>query len=415
MKSPMQAVILIGGKNSHRNKAAHTTSTSTADPFLLFDGRTLLEHQLYNLRRFGFQDYLLLTDGAPGPFLQHYGPGSAFASESGACVSVVSVPSPISSGSALKATADLLHEKFLFLYGDTLFDFNYLDLVNCSYEEEPTDWLGRIALTSAAGSSRHSLVTLEEGRVTALQAPITASEPGLANSGVYWLRSQLLELVEDSCGSLEQDVFPHLIASGRLIGRCYPGLYLNPGFTEDMNIANKELLDRLRKPAAFLDRDGTLNHDAGYIYRIEDFHWLDGAKAAIKKLNDAGYLVFLVSNQSGIARGYYDSTAVERLHQWMQDDLAASGAHIDDIRYCPHHPEGKVPELTASCDCRKPEPGMLHDLIRRWQPDLEKSFMLGDAGRDAQAGQAAGITAKKISPGSILQEVTLMIGDQPDV
>lgn len=163
------------------------------------------------------------------------------------------------------------------------------------------------------------------------------------------------------------------------------------------------------RPAAFLDRDGTLNQDNGYVYRIEDFHWLDGARAAIKKLNDAGYLVFLVSNQSGVARGYYDCAAVDRLHQWIQEDLAACGAHLDDIRYCPHHPKGTVPELAISCDCRKPKPGMLQSLIEQWQPDLDRSFMLGDAERDAQAGNAAGIVGKSIRPGTILQEVESMI------
>lgn len=168
------------------------------------------------------------------------------------------------------------------------------------------------------------------------------------------------------------------------------------------------------RPAAFLDRDGTLNEDRGYTYRIEDFQWLDGAKAAIKRLNDAGYLVFIVSNQSGIARGYYDCAAVDRLHQWMQKDLADCGAHIDDIRYCPHHPEGIVAALAVSCDCRKPNPGMLHSLIKQWQPDLGKSFLLGNAERDAQAGEAAGVTGKIISPGTILQEVESMIGKTQD-
>lgn len=169
------------------------------------------------------------------------------------------------------------------------------------------------------------------------------------------------------------------------------------------------------RPAAFLDRDGTLNVDTGYTYQIEDFQWLAGAKTAIKRLNDAGYLVFLVSNQSGIARGFYDCAAVDRLHQWMQDELAAAGAHIDDIRYCPHHPEGNIPALSIRCDCRKPGPGMLNDLIRQWQPDLNKSFILGDAERDAQAGHAVGIIGKKISPGSILQEVVSIITDQQEV
>jgi D,D-heptose 1,7-bisphosphate phosphatase len=401
MKCLMQAVIMIGGHDSHRDK----TRYNALDPFLLIEGRTLLEHLLWNLRRFGFQDFLLLTEQPSGPIQEHYGPGSARASQLQASITIVAAPSPIGSAGAIKAARDLLEDQFLFLYSDTIADFNYLDLAHCTRDEEPTDWLGRIALTCAPDARHDGLVTLEGCRVTGLQAHAIKGEPSLVNCGVYWLNSQLLDSIEGSSSSLEQHVFPKLIASGRLIGRCYPG----PGMAKDRDITREALSNRLSKPAAFLDRDGTLNRDTGYTSRIEDFHWLDGAKAAIKKLNDAGYLVFMVSNQSGIARGYYDCAAVDRLHHWMQDDLAACGAHLDDIRYCPHHPEGIIPELAVSCDCRKPNPGMLHSLIKQWQPDLANSFMLGDAGRDAQAGKAAGVTGKKIIPGSILQEVESMI------
>ena len=404
MKCLMQAAIMIGSKDSHRDKTAH----NAFDPFLLVGGRTLLEHLLWNLCRFGFQDFLLLTDQTSGPIQEYFGPGSACANQLQASITLVTVPSPGGSAGAIKAAGDLLQDQFLFLYSDTVADFNYLDLAHCNHHEEPSDWLGRITLTCAAEARRNGRVTLEGCRVTDLQADAVAGQPCLVNCGVYWLKSQVLDSIEGSSISLEQHVFPKLIASDRLIGRRYEGLCLS----RDMKTVIGAFSNRPGKPAAFLDRDGTLNHDTGYTSRIEDFHWLDGAKAAIKKLNDAGYLVFLVSNQSGIARGYYDHAAVDRLHQWMQDDLAASGAHFDDIRCCPHHPEGIVPELAVSCDCRKPKPGMLQSLIKQWQPDLDNSFMLGDAERDAQAGKAAGVTGKKISPGSILQEVEAMIGNR---
>ena len=122
-------------------------------------------------------------------------------------------------------------------------------------------------------------------------------------------------------------------------------------------------------------------------------------------MNDAGYLVFIVTNQAGIARGYYDAAAVEALHEWMQAELALVGAHFDDVRYCPHHPEGIVPELSISCDCRKPSPGMLSSLIEQWHPDLSRSFMIGDSDKDAAAGDALGILSKKIEPSLLGQEV----------
>ena len=134
--------------------------------------------------------------------------------------------------------------------------------------------------------------------------------------------------------------------------------------------------------------------------------------SAIRKLNDAGYLVFIVTNQAGIARGYYNAASVDTLHEWMAGELSRIGAHIDDIRYCPHHPEGTVTGLSKACDCRKPSTGMLDSLIAQWNPDLSRSFMLGDTDKDAEAGIAAGVHAKKIEPSSILQEVELLLSER---
>jgi D-glycero-D-manno-heptose 1,7-bisphosphate phosphatase len=145
------------------------------------------------------------------------------------------------------------------------------------------------------------------------------------------------------------------------------------------------------KPAAFLDRDGVLNVDHGYVHRIEDWQWMPGARQAVKRLNDAGYLVFVVTNQSGIARGYYDEAAMRRLHDWVRSDLATIGAHIDDIRHCPHLPDGSVEAYRRDCACRKPGPGMFLDLLASWPVDKARSFAIGDKKRDVEAAEAAGI------------------------
>lgn len=163
------------------------------------------------------------------------------------------------------------------------------------------------------------------------------------------------------------------------------------------------------RPAAFLDRDGTLNVDDGYVHRIDDFRWIEGAREAIRLLNNRGFLVFVVTNQSGVARGLYDTAAVERLHAWMQQDLARDGAMIDAFRYCPHHPHGSVPGFTRRCDCRKPEAGMLLDLISSWQPDLSSSFMLGDSERDLEAARRAGIAGHLVRAGNTLSVVTRLL------
>jgi D-glycero-D-manno-heptose 1,7-bisphosphate phosphatase len=155
------------------------------------------------------------------------------------------------------------------------------------------------------------------------------------------------------------------------------------------------------RPAVFLDRDGTLNHDTGYVYRIADFRWLPGAVNAVRALNNGGYYVFIVTNQSGVARGLYDEAAIRDLHDWMNGELRAAGARIDDFRYCPHHPEASVAAYRTVCSCRKPAAGMLLDLMKAWPVVRDGSIMIGDRESDAAAGTAAGLASALVPPGEL--------------
>jgi D-glycero-D-manno-heptose 1,7-bisphosphate phosphatase len=159
--------------------------------------------------------------------------------------------------------------------------------------------------------------------------------------------------------------------------------------------------ERRRRPAVFLDRDGTLNEDTGYVHRVEEFRWLPGAIAAVRRLNAAGYYVFVVTNQSGVARGLFDEAAVRDLHAWMNEELRRAGAHIDDMRYCPHHPDAAVAVYRVTCACRKPAPGMILDLMRSWPVIAKASIAIGDKERDAAAGRAAGIAAEVVAAGAL--------------
>lgn len=145
------------------------------------------------------------------------------------------------------------------------------------------------------------------------------------------------------------------------------------------------------RPAVFFDRDGVLNEDDGYAFDPNEIRWVEGAQQAVKAVNDAGYFAFVVTNQSGIARGLYEEHHVRHLHDWMSDELARIGAHIDAFEYCPHHPDGHVLQYRVLCNCRKPQPGMIRALLEQYPVNTYYSFMIGDKQSDLDAAKAAGV------------------------
>ncbi len=155
----------------------------------------------------------------------------------------------------------------------------------------------------------------------------------------------------------------------------------------------------MKKPAVFLDRDGTINEQMGYVNHLSRFVLLPGAAEAIRLLNERGYWAVVVSNQSGAARGYFPVELVEAVHCRMEALLALEGARLDGVFYCPHHLQASVPEYRMSCDCRKPRTGLIRQACERLEIDLARSYVVGDRYSDIELAHRAGLKSILVQTG----------------
>jgi D-glycero-D-manno-heptose 1,7-bisphosphate phosphatase len=145
------------------------------------------------------------------------------------------------------------------------------------------------------------------------------------------------------------------------------------------------------QPAVFLDRDGVINKEKDYVYKIDEFHFIDGVFDACLEMSKAGYRLVVITNQAGIARGYYTEDDFNHLTKWMLNEFQQHDIEIDDVYHCPHHPVHGVGEYLCDCDCRKPAPGMILRAAKEHSLDLRRSILVGDKATDIEAGRAAGI------------------------
>jgi D-glycero-D-manno-heptose 1,7-bisphosphate phosphatase len=359
-------------------------------------GRPFLDYLIDEANRFGLERLLLLAGHNAGEVVRHY-EGKVVG---GLSIDVVVEKAPLGTAGALANAAHALDPVFFLANGDSFFGFNWLALVPSLQRD---DWTMHLTLAKGVAGGRYGRVELRGSRIARFLPKAESELP--INAGVYLVRRRLLERIRGVPSSLENDILPPLAADGELLGLAAEGTFIDIGVPDDFARSQQVMPAFTRRPAAFLDRDGVINHDDHYVHRPEQIRWIDGATEAIRWLNDAGYYVFAVTNQAGVARGYYGEEDVRSLHRWMQGELQRSGAHVDCFEYCPDHPEGVVERYRRVSALRKPGPGMILKIRREWNVDWEGSFMIGDRDIDMQAAAAAGIPGHQFPGGNLLDFV----------
>jgi D-glycero-D-manno-heptose 1,7-bisphosphate phosphatase len=395
--SVRQCAVLAGGLGTRLGALAE----HMPKPMLPCGDRPFLAWLLREFVRFGVEEFVLLT-GHLSAEVEAAVPALAAQLPRQVRMAVSREPVRAGTGGALFHARDLLDERFLLCNGDSLFDSNIATLLSAGDFADGT--VGRLLLHRTDDASRYGVVAADGERVTAFDERPEAGRGGMVNAGVYLLDHRLIDHLSPIC-SLEADVFPRLAAQGTLRGTICKGYFRDIGTPDDYAAAQRELPFVLRRPALILDRDGVINIDHGYVGSRDRFEWMPGAHEAIRAATDAGWHVFVVTNQSGVARGCYGENAVNALHRWMIDEVRRAGGTIDDIRYCPFHPDAVIPDYRRVSDWRKPAPGMLLDLMRAWELDPARCVLIGDQDTDMQAAAAAGISGRRFEGGNLADVV----------
>lgn len=394
MKVFKQCIILVGGLGTRLGQL----TAESPKPLLDCGGRPYLAWVLRELCRFGVEEVILLA-GYKSDRVEDFCQTINARLPKPLSIKISVEPELAGTGGALWHAREHLADEFLLINGDSWFDTNLVEFLTFA-AARPPDAVGAILAREVDDCARYGTVTLGKGLITGFREKKGIAERGLINAGIYVFDRRVLDYLEPHC-SLEQAVMPALSVQGKLSGKLMQGYFIDIGIPEDYARAQIELPQRLLRPAVIFDRDGVLNEDLGWVGSKENFRWIEGAKEAVQLANRFGYHVFVVTNQAGVARGFYDEEAVDVLHRYMREELCQVGALVDDIRYCPSHPEAKIEKYRVASCWRKPEPGMILDLAEKWEADLGNSLLIGDKETDIAAGRAAGVASHLYSGGNL--------------
>lgn len=417
----MKTVIMAGGKGTRISSVA----SDIPKPMIKICGKPVLEHEIECLRDQGFKDIIITVSHLGHIIMDYFGDGSKISEATGKPFGVnieyFVEEIPLGNAGALFRIADKLTDDFLLLNADSVFDIDFNRIVNYHREKG-----GLVTLFTHPNSHPYDSGLIEADENNAVTKWLTKEDTrdewykNRVNAGLHVLSAKVIKDIIES-GSvdlsgkvdLDRQILKPLCGTGKMFA------YDSPEYVKDMGTPDRyEAVCRdfetgvvkaknlaTKQKAIFLDRDGTINKEVGFLYNIDWLELLPGAADAIKKINESGYLAIVVTNQAIIARGESTYENLRKIHDKLETLLGKEGAYIDGLYFCPHHPdsgfEGEVKELKIKCKCRKPEAGMLIDAANDFNIDLSKSIMIGDRERDIKCGINGGCK-------------TVLVGDRYD-
>lgn len=379
MKKIKQAVILAGGKGVR----LEPFTLGKPKPMYEFNQIPFLSYLLLQLKQWGITDVILLLGYMSEVIINYYHDGSQFDMR----LSYDVTPVEYDTGSRLRHARHLFQNEFLLMYCDNFCPLDYEKMERQFFETQV-----RAQITAYANRDAYTRgnLKIQDGIVQTYDK--SRKQDGLepVDIGYVLLHKDAIYAIPDENVNFEEYLYPQLVREEKLGVYVTEHRYYSVGSWARIYLT-KEFFKP--KKAVFIDRDGTLNRKpprAQYVTEPEQFIWLDGAKEAVRLLHQNGYLLFLFTNQPGIARGVMTRHQLDMVHLKMQTELQENGGCFDQIYVCTHG-------WDENCDCRKPKPGLLYQAQKEWSLNLPECIVIGDDDRDMEAGEAAGCQCYQVS------------------
>jgi histidinol-phosphate phosphatase family protein len=407
MKKEYIAVIQAGGKGT---RMVEMTKDLIPKPMLMLNGKPMIQWQIENLIEYGIKDICIITGHLGEKIEEYFKDGSGF----GANITYVRENEPLGSAGALYYVGDIAGQRDIILvFGDVMMKLDWNRAI-CFHEAKEA--LATLLIHPNSHPYDSDLViTDDKDRITGIDSKNNIRDywyENQVNAGIYILDNEILGMFEAPMKKdLEKDVLKPLIGNERIYGyhtteyvkdAGTPRRFMDCAVEQAEGIWDAKCLCK-RQRSVFIDRDGTLNKFKGLISEEEQLELEENAARAVKFINSSGYLAICITNQPVVARGMCEISDIKNIHKKLQTLLGQQGAYLDDIVFCPHHPDKGYPEenplYKVKCDCRKPAIGMIEQMAAKYNIDLSESFIIGDSTVDIQTGINAGLHTVLVKTG----------------